>query len=128
MRPTPLSLSAAVLLAALAVLLPAAAANAKTRTCKSSDLRYAFMPGQPKFFGVHKLRVTGGGCATARRVAKRWMKRFEAGIKQPGPLRLPKHVRGFTFKQVPVKASQTFGLRGTRGGTVIRFNYVVPNG
>src|SRR4051795_11714447 len=113
MRRTALLLSAAVLLAAPAALLPAAAANAKTRTCKSSDLRYAFMPGQPKFFGVHKLRVTGGRCATARRVANRWMKRFEAGIKQPGPLRLPKHVRGFTFKQVPVRASQTFGLRGT---------------
>jgi hypothetical protein len=27
-----------------------------------------------------------------------------------------------------VRASQTFGLRGTRGQTVIRFNYVVPNG
>jgi|tagenome__1003787_1003787.scaffolds.fasta_scaffold19093193_1 hypothetical protein len=119
----------AALLATAAALLPAAAANARTvRTCKSSDLRYAFMPGQPKFFGVHKLRITGGRCATAHRVAKRWMKRFEAGIKQPGPLRLPKHVRGFTFKQVPVKASQTFGLRGTRGRTVIRFNYVVPNG
>src|SRR3954462_6414419 len=128
MRRTPLVLSAAVLLAALVALLPAAVANAKTRTCNSSDLRYAFMPGQPKFFGVHKLRVTGGRCAGAHRVAKAWMKRFEANIKRPGPLKLPRHVRGFTFKQVPVKAAQTFGLRGTRGRTVIRFNYVVPNG
>jgi hypothetical protein len=127
MRPTPLSLSAAVLLAALAVLLPAAAANAKTRTCNSSDLRYAFMPGQPKFFGVHKLRVTGGRCAAAHRVAKAWMKRFEANLKR-GSEKLPRHVSGFTFKQVPVRANQTFGLRGTRNGTVIRFNYVIPNG
>ncbi|HEY7077550.1 MAG TPA: hypothetical protein VH418_19365 [Solirubrobacteraceae bacterium] len=118
---------AAVLLATLAAL-PAAAASARTtRTCTSSDLRYAFMPGQPKFFGVHKLRVTGGRCATAHRVAKRWMTRFEANLKR-GSDALPRHVRGFTFKQVPVKASQTFGLRGTRGQTIIRFNYVVPNG
>jgi hypothetical protein len=127
MRRTPLLLPAAVLLAVVAVLLPAAAANAKTLTCKSSDLRYAFMPGQPKFFGVHKLRVTGGRCAGAHRVAKAWMKRFEANLKR-GSDRLPRHVRGFTFKQVPVRAAQTFGLRGTRGRTVIRFNYVVPNG
>jgi hypothetical protein len=127
MRRTPLSLSAAVLLAALVALLPAAAANAKPRTCNSSDLRYPFMPGQPKFFGVHKLRVTGAGCATAHRVAKAWMKRFEANLKR-GSDKLPRHVRGFTFKQVPVRAAQTFGLRGTQGKTVVRFNYVVPNG
>src|SRR5689334_4362798 len=127
MRRTPLSLSAAVVLAALVALLPAAAANAKTRTCTSSDLRSAFMPGQPQFSGVHKLRVTGGRCAGAHRVAKAWMKRFEANLKR-GSDRLPRHVGGFTFKRVPVRASQTFGLRGTRNGTVIRFNYVIPNG
>jgi hypothetical protein len=126
MRRTALLLPATVLLAVVAVL-PAAAADAKTVTCKSSDLRYAFMPGQPKFFGVHKLRVSGGRCPAARRVAKAWMKRFEANLKR-GSDRLPRHVRGFTFKQVPVRAAQTFGLRGTRGQTVVRFNYVVPNG
>jgi hypothetical protein len=127
MRRTRHFLFAAALLAAAVALLPAAANARTTRTCKSSDLRYAFMPGQPKFFGVHKLRITGGRCAAAHRVAKAWMKRFEANLKR-GSGRLPRHVRGFTFKQVPVKAAQTFGLRGTRGRTVIRFNYVVPNG
>jgi hypothetical protein len=118
----------AALLATVAALLPAAAANAATtRTCRSSDLRYAFMPGRPKFFGVHRLRITSGRCATAHRVAKTWKNRFEANLKR-GSEKLPRHVRGFRFKQVPVNAAQTFGLRGTRGRTVMRFNYVVPNG
>src|SRR3954451_5259652 len=108
------------LLATVAALVPAAAATAATtRTCKSSDVRYALMPGKPKFFGVHKLRITGGRCATAHRAAKAWKNRFEANLKR-GSEKLPRHVRGFTFKQVPVKAAQTFGLRGTQDRTVIR--------
>ena len=62
-------------------LLAAAPAEAKTaKACKSTDLQFPFMPGGPKFFGVHKLKVTGGTCATAHRVAKDWKKRFEANL------------------------------------------------
>ncbi|HEX8204971.1 MAG TPA: hypothetical protein VF587_02810 [Solirubrobacteraceae bacterium] len=77
---------------------PATASAAATRVCKSADLRYPFEPGGPKTFGVFELQVTGGSCATAHRVAKRWMRRFEAN------------------------------LRGRRDDTAIRFDYVVPNG
>jgi hypothetical protein len=118
-----------VLAAAVAglALLAAAPAQAATHTCKSSDLRFPFQPGGPKTFGVFKLKVTGGTCTTAHRVAKDWKKRFQANLNH-GSDRLPKHVDGFTFSQVPVHASQTFGLKGVRGATTIRFNYVVPNG
>jgi hypothetical protein len=108
-------------------LLAAAPAEAATKTCKSSDLRFPFMPGGPKTFGVFKLKVTGGTCTTAHRVAKDWKKRFQANLNH-GSDKLPKHVDGFTFKQVPVREAQTFGLKGVRGATTIRFNYVVPNG
>jgi hypothetical protein len=113
--------------AAALALVAAAPAEAKTQTCRSGDLRFPFEPGGPKFFGVHRLKVTGGTCATAHRVAKDWKRRFQAAERQ-GKLKLPKHVDGFTFTQVPVPASQTFGLKGVRGATRIRFDYVVPNG
>jgi hypothetical protein len=108
-------------------LLAAAPAHAATHACRSSDLQFPFMPGGPKFFGVHKLKVSGGTCATAHRVAKDWKRRFEANLKR-GSEKLPKHVDGFTFSQVEVHAAQTFGMKGVRGPTTIRFNYVVPNG
>jgi hypothetical protein len=108
-------------------LLAAAPAHAQTRTCKSSDLRFPFMPGGPKTFGVFQLKVTGGTCTTAHRVAKDWKRRFEANLRK-GSEQLPKHVDGFTFSQVPVRAAQTFGLKGVRGATTLRFHYVVPNG
>ena len=60
--------------------LPAATADAKTSTCKSADLRYPFQEGGPKTFGVFRLRVTGGTCTTAHRVAKAWMTKFEANL------------------------------------------------
>jgi hypothetical protein len=108
-------------------LLAAAPAHAATRTCNSSDLRFPFMPGGPKTFGVFQLKVTGGSCATAHRVAKDWKRRFQANLNH-GSGKLPKHVDGFTFRQVPVHAAQTFGLKGVRGATTLRFHYVVPNG
>ncbi len=108
-------------------LLAAAPAEAKTSTCKSSDLRFPFMPGGPKTFGVFHLKVTGGTCATARRVAKDWKQRFQANERQ-GKVKLPTHVDGFTFTQVPVHQAQTFGLKGVRNATMLRFDYVVPNG
>jgi hypothetical protein len=120
------ALAAAV--AGLALLAAAPAGAAQARTCKSSDLRFPFQPGGPKTFGVFHLKVTGGSCTTAHRVAKEWKRRFERNIRRAGKLKLPKHVDGFTFTQVPVHAAQTFGLKGVRGATTIRFRYVVPNG
>jgi hypothetical protein len=108
-------------------LLAAAPAEAKTKACKSSDLQFPFMPGGPKFFGVHKLKVSGGTCTTAHRVAKDFKKRFEAKLRT-GSETPPKHIDGFTFSQVDVHAAQTFGMKGVRGATTIRFNYVIPNG
>jgi hypothetical protein len=108
-------------------LVAAAPAQAATHRCNASDLQFPFMPGGPKFFGVHHLKVTGGTCATAHRVAKDFKKRFEARLRKGGETP-PKHVDGFTFTQVPVHEAQTFGLKGVRGGVTIRFTYVVPNG
>jgi hypothetical protein len=118
----------AALLATVAALLPAAASARTLRRCNSADLRYPFMKGGPDDFGVFKLRITGGRCATAHRVAKAWQKRFEADIRRAGALTFPHHVRGFTFATPTVPEPQTFHVRGHRRATVIRFNYVVPNG
>ena len=118
-----LALAAAALAAGSAP--PAGAAAA--RACASSDLRYPFMPGGPDDFGVFKLRIRSGGCATAHRVAKAWMRRFEANLED-GRVQLPRHVRGFHFTQLPPDAAQTYRLRGTDGSRTIRFSYVVPNG
>jgi hypothetical protein len=108
-------------------LLPAAPADARTIRCTSADLRYPFQPGGPKTFGVFRLRVTGGACPTAHRVAKAWMTRFEASL-QDGRVRLPRRVQGFTFTSLPPNAAQTYRLRGVRRSTRINFDYVVPNG
>jgi hypothetical protein len=121
--------AAAVLLATVATLLSLAIADARpTRTCKSADLRYPFNPGGPKDFGVFKLRITGGKCTTAHRVAKAWMRAFEARLRGPGRLRLPRSVAGFRFTTLPPNAAQTYRERGRRRTTTIRFDYRVPNG
>ena len=111
---------------ALAVV-PAAPADAKTIRCKSADLRYPFQPGGPKTFGVFRLRITGGACPTAHRVAKAWMTRFEASLRE-GRVELPRRVSGFTFTSLPPNAAQTYRLRGVRRSTRINFDYLVPNG
>jgi hypothetical protein len=123
-----LSCAPVLVLAAVAALLLADVADARpTRTCKSADLRYPFQPGGPKTFGVFKLQITGGTCATAHRVAKAWMKKFEANLSA-GRVRLPRSVAGFTFKTLPATAAQTYRERGRKRTTSIRFDYVVPNG
>jgi hypothetical protein len=120
--------AAAAVLAILAALLPSPADATATLRCKSGDLRYPFQPGGPKTFGVFKLRITGGSCRTAHRVAKRWMDRFEENIRSRGRLRLPRKVNGFTFTSLPPNAAQTYRMRGRKGATTIRFDYRVPNG
>jgi hypothetical protein len=115
-------LLAATLAALAALALSAAPADAKYRTCQSSDLRYPFQPGGPKTFGVFRLKIERGACTTAHRVAKRWKARFEVKFK------LPREVAGFTFTTLPPNAAQTYRLRGRKGRTTLRFNYVVPNG
>jgi hypothetical protein len=120
--------AAAIVLAAVAGLLPSAVADARpTLRCKSADLRYPFESGGPKTFGVFKLRITGGTCATAHRVAKAWMKEFEANVRA-GRLELPRAVAGFAFTTLPANAAQTYRERGRRRTTTIRFDYRVPNG
>jgi hypothetical protein len=122
------AMCAALAFAAVTGLLPAAVADAKpTLRCKSADLRYPFEPGGPKTFGVFKLRITGGRCTTAHRVAKAWMDEFEADIRA-GRLRLPRAVAGFTFTTLPPNAAQTYRERGRKRTTTIRFDYRVPNG
>jgi hypothetical protein len=116
----------AYLTAAALVLAPLPAAHAAT-TCKSADLRYPFEPGGPKTFGVFKLRVTGGSCTTAHRVAKAWMKEFEAAIDE-GHLKVPRKVAGYTFKTLAPTEAQSYNERGVKGATTIRFVYRVPNG
>jgi hypothetical protein len=116
-----------VMLTAVVLLLPAAAADARPTRCKSADLRYPFQAGGPKTFGVFKLKITGGKCATAHRVAKRWMHRFEAALKQ-GHVKLPKHVLGFAFASLPPDEAQSYRQRGRKGAKTIRFTYRVPNG
>lgn len=122
-----LSLAAAALVLAAVLIGPATAAAAPTRTCKSADMRYPFEPGGPKTFGVFKLRITGGTCTTARRVAKAWMEEFEANLRK-GKVKLPRSVEGFAFTTLPATEAQTYNERGRKGKTTIRFSYVVPNG
>ena len=124
---TCIAYAAATLLTVAALASAATAASPKTLSCSSGDLRYPFMPGGPKNFGVFSLKVTGGGCATAHSVAKQWMRRFEASIRS-GHLKVPKSVSGFTFTTLPAHAAQTYTERGVKGGTTIRFDYRVPNG
>jgi hypothetical protein len=119
------SLPLAAVLLAVVALLPAAA-DAANR-CKSADLRYPFTPGGPNDFGVFRLKVTGGRCATAHRIAKIWMRRFEANLRA-GRVKLPRSVRGFAFKTLRATEAQTYRERGVRRATTIRFDYRVPNG
>ncbi len=116
-----------IALAAVAVLLPAASAQAAPTRCKSADLRYPFQPGGPNTFGVFRLKITNGSCATAHRVAKRWMQRFEAELKK-GHVKPPHVVKGFTFKTLKATEAQSFNERGRKGAKTIRFLYRVPNG
>ena len=129
MRRSPIRLrhalcASAVAIAAAAALAPGAGAAVR---CRSADLRYPFQPGGPKTFGVFKLRIDGGRCATAHRVAKAWMKEFEGNIEN-GRDDVPREVAGFTFKTLRPNAAQTFRERGRKGSGTIRFDYVVPNG
>jgi hypothetical protein len=106
----------------------ATAGASPAHRCRSADLRYPFEPGGPKTFGVFRLRITGGRCATAHRVAKIWMEKLEASIHGPGPLKVPRSAGGFSFKTLRPTAAQTYNERGRRRTTTIRFDYVVPNG
>ena len=120
-----------------ALLLPAITTTAATgstassaprpRACASADLRYPFMPGGPRTFGVFHLRIAGGRCPTAHRVARTWMGRFERALRA-GRVRLPRSVDGFRFATLPAHAAQTYSERGRRRATTIWFDYVVPNG
>lgn len=129
MRRRLLALAAATTAIAAAATLPLTApADARpTRTCKSADLRYPFQPGGPRTFGVFRLRITGGSCATAHRVAKTWMTRFEKAL-DAGRLKLPRSISGFTFTSLPPREPQTYRERGRKATTTIRFDYRVPNG
>jgi hypothetical protein len=119
---------AAICLALPLLLAPVTAeAKPKPRSCNSSDLRYSFMPGQPKFFGVFNLTITGGTCATAHHVAKDWQKQFEANVKA-GHDKKPRLMDGYAFKTLDAHEAQAFIEQGTKGRTTIRFKYRVPNG
>ena len=129
-RPS-LRIRLAVCLVAVAADLGSSSAVAQASTthrCKSADLRYPFEPGGPKTFGVFRLRITGGRCATAHRVAKIWMEKLEASIHGSGPLKVPRSAGGFAFKTLRPNAAQTYNERGRRARKTIRFDYVVPNG
>ena len=68
-------------------------------------------------------------CSTAHRVAKKWMERFEADIRDGDTdVDTPKRVEGFRFKELPPNAAQTYRERGRRQSTTLRFDYRVPNG
>src|SRR3954453_18988526 len=102
-------------------------AAAAVHPCKSGDLRFPFRAGGPKDFGVFKLRISGGTCTTAHRVAKTWMRKFERNLRN-GSEKRPRSARGFTFTDLPVKEAQTFRERGRKDMTTITFKYRVPNG
>jgi hypothetical protein len=123
----PRLLLCAVLLAAVATLGVTPAAHAAPTRCKSADLRYPFRPDGPKTFGVFELRITGGTCKQAHRVARAWMAEFELELLL-GRVKLPRKVAGFAFKSLPPTAAQTYNERGRKGATTLRFDYVVPNG
>jgi hypothetical protein len=111
-----------------ACLLPATAfAAPPQRNCHSADLRYPFQPGGPRTFGVFSLRIAGGPCGTAHRVAKAWMSRFEAAFRA-GRLIVPRAVDGFRFTTLDAHEAQEFRERGQMGATTIWFVYRIPNG
>jgi hypothetical protein len=120
---------AAILLAAVTLWPSSASARAAhpTVTCRSSDLRYPFRKGGPRTFGVFRLRITHGSCTTAHRVARSWMKTFEANLRA-GRVRLPHSVGGFGFTTLPATAAQEYRERGRNGRATILFRYRVPNG
>jgi hypothetical protein len=126
-RPFHALCAVAIAFATVAEALPAAAADARVRKCKSADLRYPFQPGGPKTFGVFRLRIAGGTCTTAHRVSKAWMKEFEANLST-GRVKLPRSVAGFSFTTLPATEAQTYRERGRKGAMTIRFAYRVPNG
>jgi hypothetical protein len=105
----------------------AASAPPPQRSCPSADLRYPFEPGGPKSFGVFRLRIAQGSCATAHNVAKAWMRRFEAAFRA-GHILLPRSVAGFKFTSLAPDAAQMFRERGRRAATTIWFDYQIPNG
>jgi len=117
---------AAVLILVACALVPATAA-ASARNCNSADLRYPFQPGGPKTFGVFELRIAGGPCATAHRVAAAWMKRFETAFRA-GRTVVPRSVAGFRFTTLPAREVQAFSERGRSATTTIWFDYRIPNG
>jgi hypothetical protein len=119
--------AAAAVAATIAASAPAAVAATSYTRCRSADLRYPFQPGGPNDFGVFRLKIAGGGCTTAHRVAKKWMHRFEANLSN-GHVRLPRSVEGFAFQSLPPNEAQTYRLRGRRNTTTIHFSYRVPNG
>ena len=100
----------------------------KPHACRSADLRFPFQKGGPKDFGVFRLTIDGGTCTTAHRVAKAWQTRFEKSVRGSGKLKLRGQVEGFTFTTLRPNAAQTFRLKGVKGATTLRFDYVVSNG
>lgn len=127
-RRTVTASSLLVIALSLVALTPAVAASSTgARKCQSRDLRYPFSAGGPKTFGVFRLRVAGGRCATAHEVAKNWMIRFQANLRA-GDIRPPRSVDGFSFANLAVRAAQTYRERGHRRTTTIWFDYMVPNG
>lgn len=126
-RPRHRSLAVAALLVTACLLPATAAATPSQHSCRSADLRYPFEPGGPRTFGVFNLRIAGGPCGTAHRVAHAWMRRFETAFRG-GHLVLPRSVAGFKFTNLPVHAAQTFRERGRMGKTTIWFDYRIPNG
>jgi hypothetical protein len=128
LRIRPAICAAAVVVTTIAASAPAVASAATSYTrCKSADLRYPFQPGGPNDFGVFRLKVVSGSCTTAHRVAKKWMRRFEANLRA-GHVKLPRSVEGFAFESLPPNEAQTYRLRGRRDATTIHFSYRVPNG
>jgi hypothetical protein len=121
---------AAVGVLIVCAIVPATATGAAAppaRNCHSADLRYPFEPGGPKTFGVFQLRITGGPCATAHRVAAAWMKRFEAAFRA-GRTVVPRSVAGFRFTTLPAHEVQAFSERGQSATATIWFDYRIPNG
>lgn len=118
---------AAAVVSIAAISAPAASAAEPSHKCNSGDLRFPFRKGGPNDFGVFKLRITGGTCTTAHKVAKDWKAMFQKAF-DAGHLKVPTAVDGFAFKTLPAQASQTYSERGRKGATTITFNYVVPNG
>ena len=117
----------ALLVVVTCTLAAAKAAATPLRSCSSADLRFPFQPGGPRTFGVFELRIAGGPCATAHRVAAAWMKRFEAAFRA-GRTVVPRSAAGFRFTTLPAHEAQEFRERGQSGKTTIWFDYRIPNG